>query len=787
MAPAAPRLRILSVGSNPVSAFLSWRLQATHACDVTLVWKSGFDSVSQYGISFKSNKYGNERFKLHSVVRTPEEAATSPAGFDYVILCVKALPDVYDLGSIIESVVTPQNTCIVVNTTSCLGVEAYLESRYPTNIVLSLVAGANINQLGPSEFEHVGNSEIWLGSTSQNASIPMSIQMDMAEALALTLASGQVECHVSTNIRQEQWERMIGPIAFQPLSVLLETPVHSQLMEKTGAKKLISDIIDELMEIAKAQYCSFPQDFKQRTIDTQLQATQQSMFYQDFVARRPMEIESYLGSPIKFAQLVGVRAGCCQSLYTMLHHIQTVAQSKPPVSPPASITQPAPRQMRGPPGPPPGQLPNGAMPNNRRPPPPRGGPGPDHHMGTRRGPPPQFNGPPTNGPHPNGYPRRNASYSPRPPSATPSRRNSMDGEVSLEEFGHIALYGDMVGDEMGNAYAGSIGGGYNGGDIALRERELALRQRELVLREQELGIRQMGKQGRGKSRSRSVYDDDGDDDDLYVEAPPPMPPIDPDNFDMMSVTSRRTRRLPSASNLKGHDAEVTMQPGRARHPMVPHRPGPRSRVSSRLMNDIPSLNEPITSNPLIGYSSDRYGHVDRKMLSDNSRANSMTSQREDLRDIPGLRGGPYPPMASPQQLGRRTPMPPGGPPGAPNGHGPRSGYPQDQRGYRGPSNGHPPNGYGPNGYQQYGPIPNGPVRQPALRYLEGQGLLHQVEQISNGVSQTNPLKGPPSNRDRSTTGSASASASNDSGSSGAEHSASSSSSSLGRRIETMVR
>jgi len=91
-----------------------------------------------------------------------------------------------------------------------MGVEAYLESRYPTNIVLSLVAGANINQLGPSEFEHVNNSEVWLGSTSQNASIPMSIQMDMAEALALTLASGQVECHVSTNIRQEQWERMIG-------------------------------------------------------------------------------------------------------------------------------------------------------------------------------------------------------------------------------------------------------------------------------------------------------------------------------------------------------------------------------------------------------------------------------------------------------------------------------------------------------------------------------------------------------------------------------------------------
>lgn len=43
----------LIVGGNPVSAFLSWRLQATNACDVTLVWKSGHDSVAQYGISFK--------------------------------------------------------------------------------------------------------------------------------------------------------------------------------------------------------------------------------------------------------------------------------------------------------------------------------------------------------------------------------------------------------------------------------------------------------------------------------------------------------------------------------------------------------------------------------------------------------------------------------------------------------------------------------------------------------------------------------------------------------------
>src|SRR3984885_7218421 len=76
--------RYCVVGSNAVSAFLSWRLQATNACDVTLVWKANFQAVAQYGISFKyvntvqlsvlygtqkltpisyrSQRFGNERF-----------------------------------------------------------------------------------------------------------------------------------------------------------------------------------------------------------------------------------------------------------------------------------------------------------------------------------------------------------------------------------------------------------------------------------------------------------------------------------------------------------------------------------------------------------------------------------------------------------------------------------------------------------------------------------------------------------------------------------------------------
>lgn len=155
----------------------------------------------------------NDPLTSSPVVQSPEDAAHQQAAFDYVILCVKALPDVYNLADIIQSVVTPQHTCILVNTTNTLGVERHLEERFSTNVVLSLVSGANITQLGSSEFEHSGSTEVWVGPASMNSSIPEAIQKDMSEALAMTLTTGQVDCKVSDNIRQQQFERMIGYVA----------------------------------------------------------------------------------------------------------------------------------------------------------------------------------------------------------------------------------------------------------------------------------------------------------------------------------------------------------------------------------------------------------------------------------------------------------------------------------------------------------------------------------------------------------------------------------------------
>ncbi|KOS43850.1 hypothetical protein ACN38_g5251 [Penicillium nordicum] len=704
MAPP-PRLRILSVGGNAISAFLSWRLQATTSCDVTLVWKSGFDAVSQYGVSFKSKAFGNERFKPRHVVRAPEEASSRENAYDYVILCVKALPDVYDLASVIESVVTPQHTCILVNTTNTLGIEAHLEQRYPTNVILSLVSNVEISQTGPSEFEHLSSSEIHVGATNKSSSIPTSIQNDMATALAMTLSSGQVDCKVSDNIRQEQFDRMIGPIAFHPASVVFDTPNHTQLLEKTGVRPLVMGIIDEMMELASAQGCSFPSDFRDKTVQKMIALDSPTTMYSDFQGRRPMEVETFLGSPIKLAIESNVRIPRIETMYAVLHHVNITNQNRPrQESPPASVMgQPPPRLSSAPPQQRP--MTNGT---------------PQSMRGSRT--PSGMNMPPQQrrGPPPGMMPRGPGGPMLMPPPNRVPRDPSLEG---LEEFSHLVVYDEQgeptIPPQNGNGYPEPAPGPAS--ELTLRERELALRQRELQLREQEMSMRRgpppgPGRRGPTPSRPATAFDEEDED---YFDPMNNMgiPHIDPDNVDMMSMTSRRGRKGPNHSQFR-KNPEFGINagpPGGGRPSSSAFRYFGRKRASERVMQEIPGLHDSLMDNPMMSYSSNRYGAVDRNQMHADSRANSLTASHM----------GDGPPRPFPQsRRNSQTPVIPfGGPPGPPAGPGPG-----------GPRMGRPPmtreHSLGPpGGPHNDQPSPPGNMRTPMPRYPPGQGNAAGPQQI----------------------------------------------------------
>lgn len=534
-------------------------------------------------------------------------------------------------------------------------------------------------------------------------------------------------------------------------------------------RALITGVLDEMLVLAKAQECNFPADFRETTIQQMISPQENnSTMWMDFEAKRPMEIETYLGSPLKLAQEAGVSIPRIETLYATLHHLNIVNRTRPAAAPTSSpqngMHPPPPPRLSSAPlprGPPAGAMMNGNGPM-------KGGPRPGSRAPSINGNQPMMRrGPP---PGPNGYP-------PRMNGAPNGQRRPSFEDNNLEEFSHLMLY-DNMGEEGAPNGGNYEGAGNSSTNLSLRERELMLRQRELQLREQELNMRR-GPGGPGRGRpppppSMGGFDDDDDDGDDYFD---PMggrgPMIDPDNFDMMSVTSRRNRKMPSASQIRKNPEGSGFGPGsngRLRNPFA-RAPMNKNRGSAQMIANVPGLHDSIMNNPLMGYSSNRYGDVDRGTMGAQSRSNSLTAARLDDLQAGGNYGA-YPPNP------RRTSQSPGNP----LSPGPRPvGRPSPPNGYA--SNGMPMNGMGPNGMPPNGrPSPPG-MRQPVPRHPPGLGNAvapHQVEQHA-GVSTLYPPKSRP--QVRSLTGSASGS----SGQLDSENSAHSSQSSLGPRPPLGVR
>lgn len=496
-----------------------------------------------------------------------------------------------------------------------------------------------------------------------------------------------------------------------------------------------------MIELASAYDCSFPSDFRDKTIEKMIASDGPSIMFSDFQGRRPMEIETFLGSPIKLAIESNVRVPRIETMYAMLHHLNIANQNKPrQESPPASVmNQPPPRMSSVPP--PQRPMMNGGPPSMRGGRTPSGMSMPPQQ---RRGPPPGMmpRGPGGPMPAPNRIPRD----------------PSLEG---LEEFSHLVLY-DEQGEpgappQNGNGYSEPASGPVSGpvSDLTLRERELALRQRELMLREQEMSMRR-GPPGPGRRgpppRPATAFDEEDED---YFDPMNSMgiPHIDPDSVDMMSMTSRRARKGPSHSQLRKNPELVANGPGgRPSSSAFGRAFGKKNRTSDAAMQQIPGLHDSLMDHTLMGYSSNRYGAVDRGQMHADSRANSLTASHM----------GDYPPRPFMQsRRNSQTPATPfGGPPG-----------PYGPPGPGGPRMGRPPTAHehslGPPGGPHNGqPSPPGNMRTPVPRYPPGQGNAVGPQQVEQhyGVSNTFPAKGPPKNLNLTSSASTSA-GSGDSGAS----------------------
>lgn len=255
-----------SVGCSPASAFLSWRLQASRAYNVSIAWDNPHRAYS-----INSVKFGTADFvpdALHDPARLD-----SVGPVDVVLFSATSLKSLSVLHRTAASVIRPHHTIILLDATGYVGLHELISGRFPNNPVCSVSTEAALRLVHIDNSSSYNNSPVPLlihsGHSTKTWVSPSASEFRPAlGAFALALQKGDIETVIASNYDQLQWDQVIPFLAFQPLSLMLEAKTPQALISNILSKPLYSGIIAELMTIAiKSSNHQFGPDYLSQTID----------------------------------------------------------------------------------------------------------------------------------------------------------------------------------------------------------------------------------------------------------------------------------------------------------------------------------------------------------------------------------------------------------------------------------------------------------------------------------------------------------------------------------------
>ncbi|KAK1470865.1 2-dehydropantoate 2-reductase [Colletotrichum cuscutae] len=106
--------KVLIVGCGSVGTMCAFALQKSGNAEVTAILRSNYDLVQTQGYHIQSIDHGEiAGWKPHHMERYLEDALQH-GPFDFVLVAMKNLPDVYTIPDIIGPAIAPQTLIVLV-------------------------------------------------------------------------------------------------------------------------------------------------------------------------------------------------------------------------------------------------------------------------------------------------------------------------------------------------------------------------------------------------------------------------------------------------------------------------------------------------------------------------------------------------------------------------------------------------------------------------------------------------------------------------------------------------
>jgi 2-dehydropantoate 2-reductase len=133
-------------------------------------------------------------------------------------------------------------------------------------------------------------------------------------AFSEAMVAGGLKCPVEPALRDDIWIKLMGNVAFNPLSALTRATM-AEMCANAGTRALVAEMMAETLAVAREAGSAPSISIEKRIAGAERVGHHKTSMLQDLEAGKAMEIEAIIGAVVEIADLTGVPAPSLRHVY----------------------------------------------------------------------------------------------------------------------------------------------------------------------------------------------------------------------------------------------------------------------------------------------------------------------------------------------------------------------------------------------------------------------------------------------------------------------------------------
>ena len=180
------------------------------------------------------------------------------------------------------------------------------DSIEPRRVIGSLAYFAT-DVAEPGVIHHTEGNRISFGE-------PDGSKSARAKAIAEALIVAGFRCPVTARFRHEIWVKLLGNVAFNPISALTGGTLE-ELVRHPETSQVVREIMTETEAVAGKLGIEMPISIDQRIAGAEKVGAHKTSMLQDLEAGRPLELEAVVGAVVELGDRLGVPMPATRAVY----------------------------------------------------------------------------------------------------------------------------------------------------------------------------------------------------------------------------------------------------------------------------------------------------------------------------------------------------------------------------------------------------------------------------------------------------------------------------------------